>query len=186
MSISTGKMELYSLWYEPGLHMYKSWWDILGLTSFRDIYFEHELTRSAIDLKIRKVYGALSRPPILSDVTVNLFVNEQRRNQLLISLGLWTLQGGDYLFVKAYREKLENIICAQTIKQLQFILPRSRISGEINPNSLLSVVQEKAMAWMFNDKDPALHILCLLYPPTDVEPPIAEILPVLKKISRMI
>ncbi|MFB2874292.1 type III secretion system domain-containing protein [Aeromonas jandaei] len=176
---------LYRLWHQPGPSVDPAWWEQTGLSQWSSAYERHPLTRPDLDLLLRQRLDLEGMPPELTAVASELLVNGQRRQTLMLALGLWAMEAGALLLIRAYRDALSGWLDNLSLGQLQILLPyNSSPLPDLAPEALPGTALGLGTAWLEQVSDPALRACRLFFPPSGEKAPEACPLPVLQKLVR--
>lgn len=172
----------YRLWHCPGQVMDPCWWAHAGAEKWRFTYERYPLTRPALDSLLRQHLALEGKPPMLTPLAGEL-MQAERRETLLLALGLWAMQGGALFLLRPYRESLANRLDGLSLGQLQVLLPSGPLP-ELYPEVLPETALSLGAAWLTQTPDPALRACRLFLPPSEQPTPQECPSTVLQKLVR--
>lgn len=181
--MNSSQQALYRLWYCPGQVIDLGWWNHTGTEKWRVSYERYPLTRQALDKLLRSALSLEGKPPVLTPLA-NELLQAERRETLLLALGLWAMKGGGALLLRQYRDSLATRLDSLILGQLQLLLPSGGSLQELTPEELPEKALSLGAAWLIQTADPALRACRLFLPPNEESSPQECPVPVLQKLVR--
>ncbi|WP_133407975.1 type III secretion system domain-containing protein [Parashewanella tropica] len=126
--------QCFELIWRPMANMHPSWWQKLGVQAWQGKYQPHSTLGHRIETMIVSRAGLIDEPmPTKLNEQDNLLIQRKDKlTELLLVLGLYSLNSPDYLSLKSYREVLQTVLAPEQIQQAWALWPQ-RPTSKLKP-----------------------------------------------------
>ncbi|RQS44922.1 type III secretion system domain-containing protein [Burkholderia sp. Bp8986] len=146
--------QLYELLWYPGRTMHSSWWQLLDMGVWQDVYSRSKFCRSQIDslIRTRALLREYSVPSVLGDIALMLMSRTTRIPSIVVAVGIMATGRREYLLLRSYRRELENYLSDRNCEELLAVSWADVDPiGHVPEASIVAVCEQLGMCWIDRD-----------------------------------